>query len=83
MFRASAASFRVGGGLKDKQVKMSQLGGPGMFLRKIVILTPLLCREMRLKLTNEILKYKLSGLKDVRAKMFCPIDFFQTLAMVS
>ena len=61
---ARAASFRVGG-LKGKQVKMNQLGGSGdMLLRKIFILTPLKCREMHLKLINEILNtLKLSWLK--------------------
>ena len=29
------------------------------------------------------LKWPERPIKDVRAKMFCPIDFFQTLAMVS
>ena len=53
-----------GRGLKGKQVKMNQLGGSGdMLPRKILILTPLKCREMHLKLINEILKYKLSWLK--------------------
>ena len=60
---ARAASFRVGG-LKGKQVKINQLGGSeDMLPKKILILTPLKCRVMRLKLINEILKYKLSWLK--------------------
>ena len=43
---------------------MSYLGGSGcMFPREILILTPPKCREMQLKLINEILKYKFSGLK--------------------
>ena len=43
---------------------MSYLGGSGsIFPREILILTPPKCREMQLKLINEILKYKFSGLK--------------------
>ena len=61
--RARAASFRVGG-LERQTSKMSYLGDSGcMFPREILILTTPKCREMQLKLINEILKYKFSGLK--------------------
>ena len=60
------------GCLEDKQLEISQLGGSGGVLpRKMLILTPLKCREMHLKLINEILKYKLSGLKK---RYFYPIE---------
>ena len=69
-FRARAASFRVGG-LESQTSKMSQLGGgggreggyEGMLSQKFFILTPLIYREMHLKLINQILQYKLSALK--------------------
>ena len=67
--RRKFSSRGGGGSLKDKQVKMSQRGdgggggGWGYAPRKLLILTPLKCREIHSKLINEILKYKLSVLK--------------------
>ena len=58
-----------GGGVPERQTSKdeSTSGVP----RKILILTPLKCREMDLKLINEILKYKLSGLEK---RYFYPIE---------
>ena len=66
------ASKFSGGGLERQTSKdESTRGSVGMLRRKILILTPLKCREIHLKLTNEILKYKLSGLKK---QYFYPIE---------
>ena len=52
-----------GGGLERQTSKDESIRGVrGYAPRKILILIPLKSREMHLKLINEILKYKLSGL---------------------
>ena len=96
MPRARAASFRLvgggGGGALERQTsKISQLGRGGggsrgsgdMLPRKIVIFTPLKCRKMHLKVTNDILNYKRSALKkryfyvtETDMKFFSPIFKF-------
>ena len=72
---ARAASFRVGegggGGGLERQISKNESTRGVRVPRKILILTPLKCREMHLKLINEILKYKLSWLKK---RYFYPIE---------
>ena len=73
------SKFSSGEGGLERQTSKDECrtgGGGGwgsgdMLPRKLLILTPLKCREMHPKLINEILKYKLSVLKK---RYFYPIE---------